>query len=156
MYIAFASIVIFACNLNLSQPLEVAVNVRHVARCPITLSSTCNLILCRGEGSASLSPGVIYDWGHVNKIIWTIWALQGKIPDCYVHHARQAHAGNHLFGDIMLLWTPGCRAPEQNMQLLFFWFWWWWWWGTVLTQGDICVNMGFLHTTHYLKGEAPC
>lgn len=29
------------------------------------------------EGSASLPPGVIYDWGHVNKNIKTIWASGG-------------------------------------------------------------------------------
>lgn len=118
-----------------------SLNARHVARCPITLSSTCNLMPRREEGSASLPPGVIYDWGHVNKNIKTIWALVGEIPVRYVHHARQAWCRE---SPALWYYAPyGCPvAPLLNRIcsccLGFFG-------GSVgvalLTQGDICVNV---------------
>lgn len=106
----------FECKLNLSLrslTLEVALNARHVASRPITLSSTCNLMLRGEEGSASLPPGVIYDWGHVNKNIKTIWALLGEIPVRYVHHARQAQAGIRLLRDSMLVRMPRCPVLNR-------------------------------------------
>jgi len=112
MYMVFCSLLMFEFNLNLSLTLAEVLNARHVARCPITLSSTCYLMLRREEGSASLPPGVIYDWGHVNKNIKTIWALWGKILVHHVHHARQAHAGNRRLDNIMLVRMPCCPAPE--------------------------------------------
>lgn len=64
MYIVFRSALMFEYKLNLSLSQErgrrkkcCSLNARHVARCPITLSSTCNLMLRGEEGPASLPPG---------------------------------------------------------------------------------------------------
>lgn len=52
----------FESKLNLSvHRLEEVLNAGHVARCPIALSSTCNLMPRGEEGSASLPLRVIYD-----------------------------------------------------------------------------------------------
>lgn len=90
-------------------------------RCLITLSSTCNLMPHREKGpQPPTPPWVIYDWGHANKNIKTIWALLGEIQGHCVDHARQEKACSAI------LWWYGCPVarPALLNRICSCWFFW--------------------------------